>query len=160
MAFDIFAKIGDIKGESQDGTFKEQIEVYSWSWGVSQTGSMAAGGGGGQGKASFNDFSFIHNMDKATPNLMKACATGKHYPDATITARKAGEGQKEYMIFKFSDVFITNVSPGGSNGADAIQEQVSMQFAKVELEYKPQKPDGSLDAGVFFKYDIKANKSY
>lgn len=160
MAIDIFAKIGDIKGESQDGTFKEQIEVFSWSFGVQQTGSMSVGSGGGQGKASFSDFSFMHAMDKASPNLMKACATGKHYPDAVVTARKAGEGQKEYMIFKFTDVLVTNVTPGGSNGGDAIQESVSFQFSKVELEYKPQKPDGSLDAGVFFKYDIKANKSY
>jgi type VI secretion system secreted protein Hcp len=160
MAIDVFAKIGDIKGESLDGTFKEQIEVFSWSWGVSQSGSMAVGTGAGQGKASFNDFSFLHNMDKATPNLMKACATGKHFPEATITARKAGEGQKEYMIFKFSEVFITGVAPGGSNGADAIPEMVTLQFAKVELEYKPQKGDGSLDASVFFKYDLKANKSY
>lgn len=29
---------------------------------------------------------------------------------------------------------------------------------KVNVEYKPQKADGSLDAGVFFKYDIKGNK--
>jgi type VI secretion system secreted protein Hcp len=99
-------------------------------------------------------------MDKASPNLLKACATGKHYPEASVTARKAGEGQKEYLVFKFSDVLITSVSPGGSSGSDALQEQVSMQFTKVELEYKPQKADGSLDAGVFFKYDVKANKSY
>ena len=160
MAMDIFAKIGDIKGESLDGTFKDQIEIFSWSWGVSQTGSASYGTGAGQGKAAFSDFSFVHNLDKASPNLMKACATGKHYPEATITARKAGEGQKEYLIFKFSEVFVTNVSPAASNAGDAVQEQVSMQFSKVELEYKPQKPDGSLDAGVFFKYDLKANKSY
>ena len=160
MAIDLFAKIGDIKGESQDGTFKDQIEIFSWSWGVSQTGSMGQGSGGGTGKASFTDFSFVHNMDKATPNLMKACATGKHYPDATITARKAGEGQKDYMIWKFTDVLITSVAPGGSSGGDAMMETVSMNFSKVELEYKPQKADGSLDAGVFFKYDVKANKAY
>ena len=37
-------------------------------------------------------------------------------------------------------------------------ESVSLAFAKVDLEYKPQKPDGSLDAGIHFKYDIKGNK--
>jgi type VI secretion system secreted protein Hcp len=160
MATDIFAKIGDIKGESSDAGFKDQIEVLSWSWGVSQTGSMAYGTGGGQGKASFQDFSFTHYMDKASPNLFKACATGKHYPEATITARKAGEGQKEFLVFKFSEVFITAVAPAGNNGDTGVQEMVTMQFAKAELEYKPQKPDGSLDAGIFFKYDIKQNKSY
>jgi len=157
---DIFAKIGDIKGESQDSAFKDQIEILSWSWGVSQPGTMGTGSGGGAGRASFSDFSFVHNVDKATPNLLNACATGKHFKEASITARKAGEGQKEYMIFKFSDVFITTVSPGGASAADTIPEQVSLQYAKVELEYKPQKADGSLDAGVFFKYDVKGNKSY
>jgi type VI secretion system secreted protein Hcp len=158
MATDIFAKIGDIKGESLDSAFKDQIEIFSWSWGVSQPGSAALGSGAGKGKASFNDFSFVHNVDKATANLMMACATGKHYPEATLTQRKAGEGQKEFLIFKFSEVFVTNVQPSGNDGGD-VQEQVSLQFSKVILEYKAQKPDGSLDSSVFFKYDIKANKS-
>ena len=30
--------------------------------------------------------------------------------------------------------------------------------AKVAVEYKPQKADGSLDAGIHFKYDLKAQK--
>ena len=29
---------------------------------------------------------------------------------------------------------------------------------KVAVEYKPQKADGQLDAGVHFKYDLKAQK--
>ena len=158
MAVDIFAKIGDIKGESQDDTHKEEIEVYTWSWGVSQAGTMSSGGGGGAGKASFDEISISHDVDKASPNLMKACASGKHFPEATITARKAGEGQKEYLVVKLSDVMITSVKATGNGGGD-IGETVTMQFAKVELEYKPQKKDGSLDAGLFFKYDLKANKT-
>lgn len=158
MATDIFAKIGDVKGESTDAAFKDQIEVLSWSFGAAQTGMAAFGGGAGAGKVAFQDFNFTHNFDKASPNLFKACATGKHYPDATITQRKAGEGQKEFLVFKFTEVFITNIAPSGSDGG--VHEAVTFTFAKVEMEYKPQKPDGSLDAGVFFKYDTKQNKSY
>jgi type VI secretion system secreted protein Hcp len=158
MAVDIFAKIGDIKGESQDAKHKEEIDVYSWSWGVAQNGTMAAGGGGGAGKASFHDLTFVHNVDKASPNLLKACASGKHIPEATIVQRKAGEGQQEYIVVKMTDVMITNVSSSGSGGE--MTESVALQFAKVELEYKPQKADGSLDAGLFFKYDLKQNKTF
>jgi len=158
MAVDIFAKIGDIKGESQDQTHKDEIEVFTWSWGVSQAGTMATGGGGGAGKASFDEITITHNLDKASPNLMKACTSGKHIPEATITARKAGEGQKEYLVVKLTDVMITSVKTEGTGGGE-IGETISMQFAKVELEYKPQKKDGSLEAGLFFKYDLKANKA-
>ena len=155
MATDIFAKIGDIKGESSDAKHKDEVEVLSWSWGVAQSGSVT-GPGGGAGKASFSDFSFMHRIDSASPLLMKACATGQHIKEATVTHRKAGKGQQEFLIIKMNDILITSVQPAAN--ADSLIEAVSLQMAKVNLEYKPQKADGSLDAGVFFKYDIKANK--
>jgi len=92
MATDIFAKIGDIKGESVDAKHKDEIEVLSFSWGVTNSGSTSTGGGGGAGKATFQDLSIVHGIDKATPALLKACATGQHIKDATITHRKAGKG--------------------------------------------------------------------
>jgi len=157
MATDIFAKIGTIKGESLDAKHKDEVEVVSWSWGVSQTGSMGPGSGGGSGKATFSDLHITHYIDKASPALMAACATGEHIKDATITARKAGKGQQEYLIIKMNDILITRVEPSITGGEAGI-EGVSLQPSKVDLEYKPQKPDGSLDAGVHFKYDIKSNK--
>ncbi|MDO8478516.1 MAG: type VI secretion system tube protein Hcp [Candidatus Rokubacteria bacterium] len=157
MAPDIFAKIGTIKGESLDAKHKDEVEVLSWSWGVSQTGGTGQGGGGGSGKASFSDFHLAHHIDKASPLLMAACATGKHIKDATITARKAGKGQQEFLIIKMNDILITSVQPSLSDGEVGV-EGVTLKPAKVDLEYRPQKPDGSLDAGVHFKYDIKLNK--
>jgi type VI secretion system secreted protein Hcp len=157
VAADIFAKIGDIKGESIDDKHKDEIEILSWSWGVTNAGTMAHGGGGGEGKANFHDLSFTHKIDKASPVLMKSCATGQHIKEATITLRKAGKGQQEFLIIKMNDVLITAVSD--ADGADAgPMESVSLAFAKVDVEYKPQKADGSLDAGLHFKYDIKGNK--
>jgi type VI secretion system secreted protein Hcp len=157
MASDIFAKIGDIKGESLDSKHKDEVEVLSFSWGVTNDATIKTGGGGGAGKATFHDLSFVHAIDKASPSLLKACATGSHLKEATITHRKAGKGQQEYLIIKMNDVIITGVSLSDSSGG-AGSENVTMAFAKVDFEYKPQKSDGSLDAGIHFKYDIKANK--
>ena len=156
MAADIFAKLGDIKGESLDSKHKDEIEVLSISWGVSNQGSMGHGSGGGEGKATFQDLSFQHYIDKASPVLMQKCATGEHIKEATITQRKSGKGQQEYLVYKLNDVLVTNVSL--SSSGETPSEMVSLSFAKIALEYKMQKPDGSLDAGVFFKYDIKAQK--
>jgi type VI secretion system secreted protein Hcp len=158
MAADIFAKLGDIKGESLDDKHKDEIEVLSYSWGVSNAGSMASGSGGGEGKATFHDITFTHFMDKASPVLMQACATGNHLKEATITHRKAGKGQQEYLIIKLTDVLVTGVQHGSSGGDGAPSENVTLSFAKIDFQYKPQKADGSLDAGVHFKYDIKARK--
>jgi type VI secretion system secreted protein Hcp len=99
----------------------------------------------------------VHGIDKATPALLKVCATGLHIKDATITHRKAGKGQQEFLIVKLNDVTITAVSHGGSED-QPYAESVSLKFAKVDLEYKPQRPDGSLDEGQHFKFDLQANK--
>jgi type VI secretion system secreted protein Hcp len=157
MTADIFAKIGTIQGESTDVKHKDEIDVLAWSWGVTQSGSMAYGGAGGTRKASFNDFIFTHHIDKATPLLMKACATGTHIPDATITVRKAGKGPQEYLVIKMTDVLITGVAMSVAEDPTGTAETVTLQFARVDFEYKPQNADGSLDAGLHFKYDIKAN---
>jgi type VI secretion system secreted protein Hcp len=158
MATDIFAKIGDIKGESLDAKHKDEVEVLSWSWGVSQGGSIAPGGGAGTGKASFSDFNFTHQYDKASPVLIRACATGTHIKEATIAMRKAGKGQPDFLIIKMNDVVVTSVQSNVSGDAAGTAENVALQFAKVHVEYRPRKADGSIDAAVHFKYDIKNNK--
>jgi type VI secretion system secreted protein Hcp len=159
MPSQIFAKLGTINGESTDAKHKDEIEVLSFSWGVTNSGSVGGGGGGGAGRATFQDLSIVHKIDKASPLLLKACATGQHLKDATITHRKAGKGQQEYLIVKLNDVIITGVVHGGTSDDAPGSETVSLVFAKVDFEYRPQKADGSLDAGIHFKFDIKANKS-
>jgi type VI secretion system secreted protein Hcp len=158
MATDIHLKIGDIKGESTDDKHKDEIDVQSWSLGASNPGSMAIGGGGGTGKVSFSDLNFTHYYDKASPNLWKACAGGEHIKEATLSAAKQGKGPQDFLIIKMSDVLVTSVSVNDSAGSSVPMETVGLQCAKIEFEYKPQKADGSLDAGVKFGYNLKENK--
>jgi type VI secretion system secreted protein Hcp len=126
---------------------------------VVNSSSVGPGGGGGAGKATFHDLSIVHIIDKASPKLLQACATGTHLKEATITHRKAGKGQQEFLIIKMNDIIITSVTHGGASGQPA-PETVTLAFAKVALEYRPQKDDGTLDAAVHFKYDLKANKEF
>lgn len=156
MAADIFVKLGDIKGESFDDKHKDEIEVLSFSWGVTNQTTPGAGGTAA-GKPAFHDLSITHRIDKSSPLLLKACATGKILKEATITHRKAGKGQQEFLVVKMNDVIITGVQHGGS---DESAETVTLTFAKVALEYRPQKADGSMDAGIHFKYDLKTNKTF
>jgi type VI secretion system secreted protein Hcp len=157
MASDIFAKIGDIKGESIDDKHKDEIDVMSYSWGLSNAGSLASGGGGA-GKAQFQDFHFTSNTNKASPKLFLSCATGEHIKEATITVRKAGGTRLEYIVIKMNDVLISSYQTGGSSGEDRPTDQVSMAFAKIEYSYTPQKADGSADAAITAGWDLKANK--
>ena len=159
MSAKIFLKIGNIKGESTDSKHKDEIEVLHWSWGVTTAATAGPGGGSGVGKPSFNDLNFTHRYDRASPLLWRACAVGQLFTDATLVGAKQGKGPQDYLIIKMSDVMVTSANAADSEGDDA-RESVGVKFSKVDVEYKPQKADGSFDASVRFKYDIKNNKEF
>ncbi|OUT62952.1 MAG: Hcp1 family type VI secretion system effector [Rhodopirellula sp. TMED11] len=158
MAVDMFLDIkGEIKGESQDKTHKDEIDVLAWSWGVSQSGSFHVGGGGGAGKANFQDISVTKWIDSSSPILMLYCSNGDHFKEATLTVRKAGKKPLEYLILKMKDVLVTSVSVGGSGGEDRLTENISLNFREFKYEYTPQKEDGSAEAKKEFKWNIATN---
>lgn len=159
MTMAMFARMGAIKGESQDARHKDEIDVLSWAWGVAQSGSVGhAGGGAGAGKATFHDLSFTHHIDKASPLLLKACATGEHLKNATITVRRASRVPQDHLVITMTDVLVTSVFQNAEAEGAVTAESVVLAFAKVDVEYKPQRPDGTLDAGIHFTYDVTKQK--
>jgi type VI secretion system secreted protein Hcp len=150
MSSDATIKFDGVDGESVKP--KGEIEVLSWNWGVMQP-SSTAGGGSGKGKAIPSDFHFTHFYDKASPVLAKHCVAGKHFPTVKLTARKAGEGQQDFLIVTMKEVLVTGVSPGGSSGGD-VMEQVSCSYKDVEFAYKPQDDKGALGGEVKFGWDV------
>ena len=160
MAVDYFLKIDGIEGESQDHKHKNEIDLESWSWGETNVGDAAHRGGMGAGKVSMQDFHFVMRINKATPKLMQHCATGQHVKEATLTCRKAGKDQQEYLKVKLSDFIVSSYQTGGSRGDGVVPvDQVSMNFSKIEFEYKEQKPDGTLGGTVKAGYDVKQMKA-
>jgi type VI secretion system secreted protein Hcp len=159
MASDYLLEIDGIKGESSDSKHKGTIEIESFSWGCSNSGSHAAGGGGGAGKVSFSDISFNTGVNKSSPLLMLACATGQHIKKAVLHVRKQGGDQQEYYTVTMEDLLVSSYNSGDSpGGATAVVDSFSLNFAKIKFEYKPQKPDGTLDAAISAGWDLKANK--
>jgi len=144
MAMDMFIKIADLKGEAQDDKHKEEIDVLAWSWGFNQSGSAHMGGGAGAGKVNVHDLSFTKHIDKSSPDLYLSCCNGKHLDKAVLTVRKAGENPLEYLIITMEDVIISSISPGGSGGEDRLAESVTLNFARVKVNYKEQTPTGGV----------------
>jgi type VI secretion system secreted protein Hcp len=156
---DFFLKIEGIDGESKDHKHKDSIDLQSWSWGETQSGSHAAGGGGGAGKVAMQDFSFAMHVNKASPKLLLACATGEHLKSALLTCRKAGKEQIEFLKIKLTDCLISSYQTGGHGSSDIVPvDQVSLNFAKIEFEYKEQKADGTAGGAVKAGYDVKAQQ--
>ena len=156
MSSDFHIKFDGVDGESSHKDHKGETEVLSWSWGVSNA-SAVSGGGSGKGKGTPGEFNFVHNYDKASPVLSKKCAQGAHFPSVIVTARKSGEGQKDFLKVTMKEVMITSVQPAGSQGGD-LMESVGMTYGFVEFAYKPQDDKGALGGEVKFGWDIKTTE--
>jgi len=154
---DYFLKIDGVDGESSDDKHKNEIDVLSWSWGASNTGSMAGGGGGGAGKVSMQDFHFTHAVDKSSPKLFMSLATGEHIKEATLMVRKSGGDQQEYLTYKFTDVLVTSLTSAAGAGDPVPTESISLNFSKIEMSYKPQSAEGTRSIPITASWDLKTN---
>jgi type VI secretion system secreted protein Hcp len=158
-AADYFLKVDGIEGESKADKHTGEIDLESFSWGATQSGSFATGGGGGSGKVAMQDFHFTMGINKAGPALFLACAQGDHIPKAVLTCRKAGKEQQEFLKVTFSDILVSSYQTGGSGGADILPvDQISLNFAKIEIEYKEQQKTGALGGSVKKFFDLKSVK--
>ena len=133
MAVDMFLKIDGIDGEAQSHKHKGEIELLSFSWGLSQT-VAAPGSGGGSGKVQVSDFSIIKQIDAASPHLMEACCRGEHIRDVTMTLATKTKGQ-DYLVVKLNDCLITSYQTSGGGAGGALPaEQVSFNFSSVQVQ--------------------------
>ncbi|SMG60074.1 Hcp family type VI secretion system effector [Paraburkholderia susongensis] len=153
---DIFVKINGISGESQDAIHKGEIQVISWHWKMAQLSSMMSGSGGGAGKATVNDLQFAHQIDRASPNLMRYCLTGRHIPEVILSVRKAGGLPLDFLTITMGDVLITAVEPIVFDYN--YHEGVTLSFSRVKQEYKIQAQSGSSAGIVTASFDIKENR--
>ena len=159
-SIDFFLKIDGIEGESKDAKHKNEIDIAAFSWSEHQSGTAHAGGGFGGGKVQAGDAQFSSSyFSKASPKLFLACASGEHIKKAVLICRRAGKEQQEFLKWTFSDLLISSYSSSGQAGGDGLPtESFSLNFTKIEMEYKEQKPDGTLGGATPAGWDVGANQ--
>jgi type VI secretion system secreted protein Hcp len=160
MAGNLFLKIDGVTGEGKESDHVGWIDVESYSEGLQSAGSSSYGGGAGVGSVSYNDFTITCQLEKAIPNLMKACADHKPYPTAKLHATKMGGSGKSwtYLEITLSDAVVTGVHFSGSEN-QIPTVQVSISFAKIKTEYWEQTDTGGKGSSTNAGWDQKANKT-
>ena len=112
---------------------KHEIEVNSFSWGISRE-ATSSGGGGGTGKVTFGDLDVTKAVDIASPILMQRCAAGTHITGVDLVVRRSA-GDKPFIEYALSDVFVSSVSHHGSSGDGTPTETVSFSYGKIVMTY-------------------------
>lgn len=156
MAVDMFLKIDGIDGESRDAKHKGEIEIESFSWGASSLQASPSGSGGAAGRVSMQDFTFNTPVTKASPKLFLACVEHRRIKTALLTVRRPGGQQQDFLKVTMSDVQVSSWKQAGEG--DVPVDSVSMNFAKVQIAYTGQRPDGTPDDTVTATWDAKNSK--
>ena len=155
MAVNAYLYIDGIEGPSTSKP--NHIDVLSFHWGVSQTSTYGPGQSGMEakaGRADFSNLTIIKVLDKTTPFLCDHCASGDILDEVYILYDKpVGDKQDDYFRIYLKDALITNVQLSGSQ--ENPTESVSFAFQAVEIAYRPEKDDGSLDGAIPKGYDLE-----
>jgi len=159
MAVDMFLELEGIKGESIDAVHKDKIDLLSWSWGMSQSGTTHMGPGSGAGKVNVQDISFTHYVDASTPVLMQKCCQGTHIPTGKIIVRKAGDKPLEYIVIELKDIIISSISSGGSGGEERLTENVTVNLAEFKYIYTSQTKEGGSGTAPECAWNIPENQA-
>lgn len=136
MAVDMFLKIDGIDGDSSAHKHKGEIELLSFSWGITNKTSNT-GGGGGAGKPVVQDFTVVKEIGSSSPHLMEKCCSGEHIPSVSLTLASK-ETRQEYLKIKLEDVLISSYQTGGSGGSVPM-DQVSFSFRSVDIQAADRK---------------------
>ena len=97
-------------------------------------------------------------LDKTSALLADHCASGDILKEVYILYDKpVGDKQQDYFRIYCKDALITSVQLSGSN--ENPTESVSFAFQGVEVAYRPEKDDGTLDAAIRKGYDLETLKS-
>lgn len=164
MAFDAYLQLGTVPGESADKQFGGTagwIDVISFTYGVSQSGSASSQGGLSAGKSNFQDFTFTQKVHFGSPEMFLTCANGKVHKAAHFVCRKAGETPQVYLQIKMEQVMITSVTTQGAGGPDEIPtETVSMTAEKLAVWYGQQDENNKIKADKATGWDQKKNEQW
>jgi type VI secretion system secreted protein Hcp len=130
-----------VTGGADDAKKGDEIPVLGFDFGLKNpSGSGGSSSrGGGAGKATFKEFTFVHAVDKASPQLFLLAAGGKAVKKATLTLRKAGRDDLLYRV-TLSDVLVSSIQTGSQKpGAGGPVEEVGLSYGKIEVVYYAQK---------------------
>lgn len=146
-ALDYFLKIPGAAGESMDSKHKGEIDVLSWSWGVSASG----------GQPSFEPFSWTQGLDSSFTPLFLGLVNDSAFTSAQLTVRRAsGTSPVEFFKMVFTSPHV--IALNSQAGVDNIVVSAAMRYDAVTMTYCPTLSSGALGTCVNGAFTLSPTK--
>ena len=159
MSLAIFLQLDGVDGESTDDRHRNQIDLLSYSWGETQL-IIHSGGGGGASKVQVQELHCALHTCKATPALFLGVANGRHFRRAVLTVQRGGQTPVAFLQWALGDVTLSAFETAAEHGsASAPIDQLSLHFNTLEIAYRQQRADGSLETAIQVGWDVIHNRA-
>jgi len=156
MAVTAYLNVDGITGESTSDRFAGQMECQSASFEESVSVISSLGGGSGVGKPTFSPLVVTKLVDSASPQILVALASGKHFPTATLSLVKTGEKALVWATIVLKSVLFVDQQTSFASGVAV--ESLKLNYQAIQYSVSSQKPDGSLNPPVEGGWDLLQNK--
>ncbi len=145
-AVQTFLYLEGIPGEARSARHGDWIEVQSISFGAAQTAT----------RTSFLPVSIVKLLDKATPRLNEAVASGKHIESAVIDILRTEPTGIRLIQVKLGDVLVASAQQSGAAGQSPF-ESVTLSFGSAKWIYTEVSSDGRALRDIACSWNVVAN---
>jgi len=158
-----FLKLEGLDGEATDSKHKNWIKMQSMSSPVFR--SIAEGAKDNErsrGTTTLGDIVIVRQLDKSSPKLAEACATGKPISKGQIDfCSQANNKEEPYLTYTLENCIVSSYSfHADGSGSPLPTEEITINYTKIEWKYITLDPK-TLDpkGNVVGKYDPGAATS-
>jgi type VI secretion system secreted protein Hcp len=164
---DFYLQVTGINGEATAQGLTGYMKIISFSWGGSNSGKFSAGESSGlpSGRFTGGDFNFVMKTNSASPQLMSACSKGNQFTTATLVCRKSvgGATPTTYLTVTLTPVLVskfnTGYDPSNNLGDAIVVDNISLNFGKINVQYKSITNQGSTGPAVEGGYNLQTGAS-
>jgi type VI secretion system secreted protein Hcp len=157
----MFLKLEGVTGESTDSKHSGEVELVSWNFDLDNPPNIGSQtGGAGVGRVSVDKIHCVAQMSKASPQFFEYCTTGKHFPTGTITCRKAGGTQQNFLVVTLTEVYIARYQTGQTHDSEMPlpYDHFTLTSAKMTFDYLAQTTQGTTASAGAKTYDWTKNQ--
>ena len=148
-AFDAFLKIEGVPGESTDSTHSGWIQVDSLHFGMTGVSDLAS--------TQLAPLTLLKRVDKASPLLASACATGNHLARMKLALVRTTPKRARFYQITLADVLVSSVSSSSAADGDTLSESVQLLAASWSWSYTEFALDGRPVQDLGFDWNAVQN---
>ena len=155
----IYLQMDGIQGDATQQNHQKWTDIKSLNWGVTRSMNTLAGATANRegSEPSVREVTLTKTSDSSSVKLFSQACTGRSGVTAKIHFVTSGDPGDTYLEFTLTNTLISSYTIHSTN--DRPEEQIVLNFTKVEMKYTPYDSQHNPQSPVIASYDLATTKA-